>query len=133
MAVSALAGCAGRPDAPIGKVEVSLEDGRISAAIRTALLNDPDLGVRKIAVESRGGIVSLSGCVRTPEEAQRAQALAETIEGVREVQSALRVDPSSCGARDGAYWCWEAFSTRRSTQIARPMPSHSRPRGLPSA
>jgi hypothetical protein len=98
--IGILAGCAARPDAPVGKVDVSLEDGRILAAIRTALLNDSDLGVRGIAVESRGGVVSLSGCVRTPAEAERAQTLAEGVEGVQEVKSALRVDPLSCGRGD---------------------------------
>ena len=117
LAISTLACCAGRSDAPIGKIDLSLEDGRISAAIRTALLNDPDLGVREIAFESRGGIVSLWGCVQTMEEAQRAQTLAATIEGVREVKSALRVDPfTSCGARDA------------STAVARPLARDDPPR-----
>jgi hyperosmotically inducible protein len=73
---------------------VTLEDGRLSAAVRTALLNDPQLGLRRIAVEARLGVITLSGAVRTSEEVQRAEKLARSVAGVRDVQSALRIEPS---------------------------------------
>ena len=78
---------------PRGTVGVTLEDGRISAAVRTALLNDPELGLRRITVEVRMGVVTLSGVVRTLEEVQRAERLARNVAGVRELKSVLRIEP----------------------------------------
>jgi osmotically-inducible protein OsmY len=72
---------------------VTLEDGRISAAVRTVLLNDPELGLRRITVEVRMGVVTLSGAVRTLEEVQRAERLARSVAGVRELKSVLRIEP----------------------------------------
>lgn len=60
-----LSGCASGAAPPRGTVGVTLEDGRLSAAVRTALLNDPQLGLRKIAVETRLGVVTLTGSVST--------------------------------------------------------------------
>jgi osmotically-inducible protein OsmY len=48
--------------------------------------------LRKIAVETRLGVVTLSGAVRSLEEAQRAQRLAGSVAGIREVQSTLRIE-----------------------------------------
>ena len=72
---------------------MTLEDGRLSAAVRTVLLNDPQLGLRKIAVETRLGVVTLTGSVSTQEEVERAQRLAASVAGVREVQSSLKIQP----------------------------------------
>ena len=88
-----LTSCARGGPPPRGTVGVTLEDGRLSAAVRTALLNDPQLGLRKIAVETRLGVVTLTGSVNTQEEAQRAQRLAASVTGVRDVQSSLKILP----------------------------------------
>ena len=88
-----LCGCARGAAPPRGTVGVTLEDGRLSAAVRTALLNDPQLGLRKIAVETRLGVVTLTGSVSTQEEVERAQRLAASVAGVREVQSSLKIQP----------------------------------------
>ncbi len=86
-------GCTRGPAPPAGRLGISLEDGRISAAVRTALLNDPELGLRAIAVEVRRGTVALSGVVRSTDEAERAERLVRAVDGVREVQSSLRIAP----------------------------------------
>ena len=88
-----LYGCAHGAAPPLATVGVTLEDGRLSAAVRTALLNDPQLGLRKIAVETRLGVVTLTGSVSTQEEVERAQRLAASVAGVREVQSSLKIQP----------------------------------------
>jgi osmotically-inducible protein OsmY len=76
----------------LGSVKLSLSDARIAAAVRSALLADPDLGLRDIAVDVDRGVVSLSGNVRTPEEAQRATQVVEAVALVREVKSTLKVE-----------------------------------------
>ena len=85
--------CARGPAARAGTIGISLDDGRIAAAVRTALLNDRELGVREIAVDVRQGVVSLSGQVRTTDEAQRAATVARGVPGVRDLTSSLSVVP----------------------------------------
>lgn len=85
--------CARGPRTQAGTVEISLDDGRLAAAVRTALVNDRDLGLRDIAVDVRQGVVSLSGQVRTLEEAQRAATVARGVRGVRDLTSTLSVKP----------------------------------------
>jgi osmotically-inducible protein OsmY len=83
--------CARGPGPPLGTIGISLDDARISAAVRSALLADPDLGLRDIAVDVDRGVVSLSGVVRTTDEVQRAATVAQRTAGVRHVKSGLRV------------------------------------------
>jgi hyperosmotically inducible protein len=77
---------------PVGRIDLSLEDARLSAAVRTAILNDPELGLRRIAVDAHDGVVTLDGTVPSGAEARRAVAVARAVAGVREVTSSLRAD-----------------------------------------
>ncbi len=87
----AVSACAHGPGPPLGTVGITLDDARIAATVRSALLADPNLGLRAIAVDVDRGIVSLSGVVRTADELQRAATVAQRAAGVREVKSSLRV------------------------------------------
>ena len=89
--VCAASACAHGAAPPIGTVGISLDDARVAAAVRSALLADPDLGLRDIAVDVDRGVVSLSGVVRTADEVQRAATVAQRAAGVREVKSGLKV------------------------------------------
>jgi hyperosmotically inducible protein len=77
----------------MGKLGLSLDDGRISAAVRSVLLNDTELGVRAIGVAVQQGVVTLSGSVRSAEEAARALQVVRQVEGVKQVRSELRIVP----------------------------------------
>ena len=90
-ALCAVPACARGPGPPLGTVGISLDDARIAAAVRSALLADPDLGLRDIAVDVDRGVVSLSGVVRTADEVQRATTVAQRTAGVRHVKSDLKV------------------------------------------
>jgi osmotically-inducible protein OsmY len=94
-ALLGLAACARGPGPPLGAVGISLEDGRIAAAVRSALLSDRDLSLRDIAVEVHRGVVSLAGEVRTADEAERALTLVRAVRGVGEVKSTLKVVPGT--------------------------------------
>jgi len=85
--------CARGPKPQMGSVGISLDDGQIAAAVRTALVNERDLGLRDIAVDVRQGVVFLSGEVRTLEEAQRAATVVRGVRGVRDLTSSLSVKP----------------------------------------
>jgi osmotically-inducible protein OsmY len=66
------------------------DDAYISTRVKTALLNDPEISSR-IDVETAGGVVTLSGAVKTPAERDKAVAIARKITGVSDVKSTLQV------------------------------------------
>jgi hypothetical protein len=94
--VAVLSGCASRAADPIANMDVSLRDGRLAAAVRSALLSDPFLGVRAIAIDARDGVVTLSGTVCSADELARVQQLARGVRGVRTATASLFVEPR-CG------------------------------------
>jgi len=71
----------------------TIDDATITARVKTALLNDPQVGGLKIDVDTTKGIVTISGMVKSPAEADRAVQLAKQIDGVRDVKSTLQVGP----------------------------------------
>ena len=90
-ALGVASACAHGAAPPVGTVGITLDDARVAAAVRSALLADPDLGLRAITVDVDRGVVSLSGVVRTEEEAARAATVSGRAAGVREVKSGLKV------------------------------------------
>lgn len=73
----------------------TIDDAGITAQVKTALLNDPDVGGMRIDVDTSKGLVTLSGVVRTKDEESKAIAIARKVDGVRDVKSTLQVSPSS--------------------------------------
>ena len=69
----------------------TLDDATITTRVKTALLNDPDIGALRIDVSTTGGIVTLSGSVKSPGDVDRAVQIAHTVQGVKDVKSALQV------------------------------------------
>ncbi len=69
----------------------TLTDATITTRVKTALLNDPDVGVMRIDVNTTAGVVTLSGDVRSKAEADRAVQLARSVQGVKDVKSELKV------------------------------------------
>jgi len=70
-----------------------IDDATITARVKTALLNDPQVAGLNIDVDTSLGVVTLSGVVKSQPEAQRAVQLAGGIPGVRNVRSTLQVSP----------------------------------------
>ena len=70
---------------------VAIEDAQTAARVKTALVNDPELGASAIEVRVEYGIVQLAGRVRTQTEADRAAAVARSVTGVQGVALALQV------------------------------------------
>lgn len=70
----------------------TIDDATITARVKTALLNDPQVGGLKIDVDTTLGVVTMSGVVKSRNEEQRAIQLARGIPGVRDVKSTLQVD-----------------------------------------
>jgi len=72
----------------------TIDDATISARVKTALLNDPQVGGMKIDVDTTQGVVTMSGIVKSQTEADRAVQLARQANGVKDVKSTLQVNPS---------------------------------------
>jgi hyperosmotically inducible protein len=70
-------------------VAETIDDGMITARVKTTLLNDTQLGAMKIDVDTANGVVTISGLVKSKEEEMRAVELARQTPGVKDVKSTL--------------------------------------------
>jgi gas vesicle protein len=70
-------------------------DARITGAIKTELIRDPDLSAWNISVSTTDGVVTLSGSVSNPDQVGKAMALAMQTDGVKQVVSTLQVKPEN--------------------------------------
>lgn len=73
-----------------------IDDKVVSAKVKTALLQDPEVKALQVKVETYNGVVQLSGFVDKPEQIHRAAEVAKGVEGVKSVKNdlALRSPPS---------------------------------------
>jgi len=80
-------------------IDQTIDDATITAAVKTALLNDPEVGATKIDVDTANGVVTLSGSVKSQVDAEKAIALARRAPGVKDVKSALHVNAPTGATR----------------------------------
>ena len=66
------------------------DDAGITMRVKGKLLEDPEVKALQIDVDTRNGVVFLTGSVRSNEERQKAIDLAMDAEGVRAVQTDLK-------------------------------------------
>lgn len=71
----------------------TVNDQRITAAVKTRLLSDTRVAGLDINVDTFKAAVTLRGVVKTAKEAEAAVALAESVNGVRDVSSKLAIMP----------------------------------------
>lgn len=72
-------------------VSTTIDDGSITARVKTAFLGDPLINLERIDVDTFKGMVTLSGQVKTKEAEAKAIELAKTIRGVTDVKSNLKI------------------------------------------
>ena len=72
-----------------------LSDVTVTAKVKTALLAAKDVKAMSIDVDTKGGVVTLSG--QLPDEAQRKRAMeiAREVDGVKSVDNRLTTPPAS--------------------------------------
>jgi hypothetical protein len=70
---------------------MAIADAQAAARVKTVLVNDPGLGGQTIEVRVVRGVGLLSGRVRTQAEADRAVALARSVDGVLDVRTDLQI------------------------------------------
>jgi len=76
------------PDRTLGE---HIDDATITMAVKTRLLEDPQVKGLKIDVDTREGVVFLTGSVRSKEESDRAVEVARATEHVKDVKPNLLV------------------------------------------
>lgn len=69
----------------------TVTDASITAAVKMKMADDPLVGAMKIDVDTKDGIVTLNGTVKSSAEAQKAVDLAKSVNGVKSVKSNLVV------------------------------------------
>jgi len=89
-----LTGCA----RPVAVHPVALDDARLGARVKTALVNDALVGARLIEVRVARGVVTLTGHVASDPERDRVLDLARGVPGVVDVRPLLVVTPPASPA-----------------------------------
>lgn len=87
MASSAMSGAS---DA-LGKVEDKLDNGALTAKVKTALLAAADVKALQIDVDSKDGVVTLNGTQESSAAVDRAAAVAGGTDGVKSVDNRLTI------------------------------------------
>ncbi|MES2604248.1 MAG: BON domain-containing protein [Pseudomonadota bacterium] len=83
LGLASMVGCAAVDDDIT--VSEAVDDTVITTKVKAALVADDDLEAREIQVETREGVVQLSGFVDERDDIPKATRLADGIEGVRSV------------------------------------------------
>ncbi len=71
----------------------TIDDATITTRVKTALLNDSEVGGLRIDVDTFKGVVTLSGAVKTTAERDKAVGLVRKVSGVADVKSTLQIQP----------------------------------------
>lgn len=79
---------AGKQDTPVGVV---IDDSIITAKIKAAMLRDDQVKALDVSVETRKGVVQLSGWVDSAAQIEKAGHIAAGVTGVVSVDNQLKV------------------------------------------
>jgi osmotically-inducible protein OsmY len=69
-----------------------VEDGLITDRVRQRLVSDPEIKGYKVDVETKGGVVTLTGTVETERARAKAEKVTRKVSGVKSVVNKLRVE-----------------------------------------
>lgn len=69
-------------------------DTAITGKVKAALVADKDLSALDVAVETNNGVVTLTGTVGTAAQADKAAVVTRGVEGVKQVNNNVKVDPA---------------------------------------
>ena len=68
-----------------------MDDAGITAKVNAGLAQDPDLSAIKIDVDTRAGVVTLNGPVKSEQARDRASQIAQAVPGVTSVVNNLTI------------------------------------------
>ena len=89
LGAGAFVGCAG--DREHKSTGEALDDTAITAKVKAALINDPEVGGMGIKVAVDRGDVQLAGWVKSAHERKKAEDIAWGINGVKSVKNNLEI------------------------------------------
>jgi len=98
-AVSGAAAYAAGEEAPKQSMGEYASDAVITTKVKAAFVADETLSALDIAVETNAGTVTLTGTVGSETETEQAARVARDVEGVKQVQNDLKVDPAKAQAK----------------------------------
>ena len=75
-----------------------VDDSTLTVKVKSKLAADSKTSAIKIGVETKGGVVALSGTVPTTTEKAEAEKVAKSTDGVKQVVNNITVNPDSLGA-----------------------------------
>jgi osmotically-inducible protein OsmY len=90
LVVWALAGCGASSDRTVGQ---SIDDTNLTAAVKARLARDEISSLFRIDVDTKVGVVTLTGNVRTPDQIKHVEGIAREVRGVKDVVNKLQVQP----------------------------------------
>lgn len=73
------------------KAAKAMDDASVTAAVKAALIKEPDLKSLAISVDTKDGAVVLKGEVKSMADKQRAEQVASSVSGVSRVDNQLQV------------------------------------------
>ena len=73
------------------KAEQAIDDTTITAKVKAGILTEPGLKVLKIDVDTKDGLVTLTGSADSAQDVQRATQIASNVQGVKSVDNRLAV------------------------------------------
>ncbi|MEN4519488.1 molecular chaperone OsmY [Pantoea agglomerans] len=88
-------------DSSMKKVDGYMDDSGITAKAKAALVDDDAIKSTDISVKTHSGVVTLSGFVTSQDQAEKAVALVQKIEGVKSVSDKLHVRDSKASSMKG--------------------------------
>jgi hyperosmotically inducible periplasmic protein len=78
-------------DQAADSARTSAGDAVIAAKVKAKIVDDPGLKISAINVDTKDGVVVLTGTVNKPEDAMRAEQLAQSVDSVKSVENHLTV------------------------------------------
>jgi hyperosmotically inducible protein len=88
-------------DSSMKKVDGFMDDSGVTAKAKAALVDDEAIKSTDISVETHQGVVTLSGFVTSQDQAEKAVALVQKVEGVKSVSDKLHVKDSKSQSMKG--------------------------------
>lgn len=73
------------------RVGDKISDAAITTKVKSAIIGEPGLKAMQIDVDTVDGVVTLSGTVNAPQNADQAVRVAQTVDGVKSVNNKLSV------------------------------------------
>lgn len=93
LSLTVVGGCA--TDSTTRSAGRVVDDATITAKVKAALADAPEVSALNVNVTTFRGVVQLSGFVNSTNAAARAGEVARQVDGVRSVENDLKVAPAS--------------------------------------